>query len=482
MRATDWDPLSDPLLDRVVDGRYQIEAVIGEGGMGTVYQVRHVLLDKRFALKALRADLASDSEIAPRFIHEARAAASVSHPGLVQISDYGQLPTGQAYFVMELLEGMSLRVLLRRNGALPPARAVGIAQKIADALRAAHETGIVHRDLKPDNIHVRATRTGDEVKVVDFGLAKIMGKSPLTQSGVVFGTPHYMSPEQAQGNPVDPRSDIYALGVVLFEMLTGRVPFEADTYMGVLTKHIYMKPPAPSQRVTLGAAGEVLDDIVLTCLHKQPERRFQSMAEVVARIEEIPAHVLPGLEPAQPNSSAAFASEILEPETLALRPRSSHLKWAAGALLTVTCAGLGAWLVPKWFAEPAEPISDTAPTSIEGVQPATEFRRAAAGEQNEAGERQSSAIERQSAAQKQSAAPVASPATASQPFDGISAPSARDAEAQAQDSSAEPAAARGTAAPTARPVTRKVSAKAGQRPVRSKVAISEIVDPWAKTR
>lgn len=294
VRAVDWDPSGDPLLDRVVDGRYQVEAVIGEGGMGTVYRIRHVLLGKRLALKALRADLATDGEIAERFIHEARTAASVSHPGLVQISDFGTLPTGQAYFVMELLEGLSLSALLRRYGALSPLRASRIAGQIADAVDVAHVAGIVHRDLKPDNIHLRVTDAGDEVKVVDFGLARVAGSARLTRTGIVFGTPHYMSPEQASGETLDARTDVYALGVVLYEMLTGRVPFEADTYMGVLTQHIYMKPPSISERLGRPAGIETLEALVLRCLEKSPARRPISMKELSAALAALPSEELQG--------------------------------------------------------------------------------------------------------------------------------------------------------------------------------------------
>jgi serine/threonine-protein kinase len=222
-------------------------SVIGEGGMGTVYEVRHRALGKRFALKALRKDLALDAEIAARFIQEARTAAAVSHPGLVEITDFGRLESGQVYFVMELLEGTSLAALLRNGGPLPAARGLAIVRQLVHALKAAHDASIVHRDLKPDNIHIgRGDNDTDRVKIVDFGLAKVVGSSKLTRAGMVFGTPHYMSPEQAAGETVDHRADIYALGIVMYEMFTGKVPFEADSYMGVLTKHMYMTPAPPS--------------------------------------------------------------------------------------------------------------------------------------------------------------------------------------------------------------------------------------------
>jgi serine/threonine protein kinase len=296
VRALDWDPSGDPLIDSVVDGRYRIEAVIGQGGMGTVYRVRHVLLDKLLALKALRADLASDPEIADRFIHEARTAASVSHPDLVQISDFGTLPSGQAYFVMDLLQGVPLSALLRRYGALSPRRAVRLIHKTAAAVQAAHDAGIVHRDLKPDNVHVRVLEGDDEIKIVDFGLARVVGSHRRTRAGVVFGTPYYMSPEQASGENIGPQSDVYSLGIVFYELLTGRVPFEADTYMGVLTQHIYMKPLPLGERLGKVLDVGALEAIVLRCLEKQPGRRFGSMNELIAALDALDIESLP-LEP-----------------------------------------------------------------------------------------------------------------------------------------------------------------------------------------
>lgn len=278
--APERDHRADPLLGSIVDERYEICAVIGEGGMGVVYSARHCALGKRFALKALRKDLATDGEIAARFMQEARTAASVSHPGLVEIIDFGTLPTGQPFFVMELLEGQSLSQLVRRGGPVPAGRAIDIVRQIAEALGAAHERSIVHRDLKPDNIHISAGVGGrDRVTIVDFGLAKVIGASRLTRAGMVFGTPHYMSPEQAQGDPTDHRADIYALGVVMYEMFTGRVPFEADSYMGVLTKHMFMAPTPPSQLVGIDKLG-VLEDIILRCLEKKPDHRYQTLREL----------------------------------------------------------------------------------------------------------------------------------------------------------------------------------------------------------
>ena len=203
--------------------------------MGTVYQVRHTALDRLFAMKVLRRDLARDPDLAARFMREARATASVKHPNIVAINDFGRIDGDLPYFVMENLVGQTLAHAIKTGGAIPSALGVRIVLKVAGALGAAHDGKIVHRDLKPDNVFLLglAATAGDvDVRVVDFGAALIIGASRVTRAGVVFGTPHYMSPEQASGQPVDHRADIYALGVIMYEMFTGRVPFVADTYMG----------------------------------------------------------------------------------------------------------------------------------------------------------------------------------------------------------------------------------------------------------
>lgn len=278
----------DGLLGSIVDDRYEVLAVIGEGGMGRVYRVRHRRLGRAFALKALRADLARDPILTERFIQEARTAAVVTHPNVVQINDFGTLTSGQPYFVMELLEGRTLTRILREEGPIEPGRCVTIARQIAEALAAAHAMGVIHRDLKPDNvILVRPTGAHMTVKVLDFGLAKVAVSSRLTRPGVVFGTPHYMSPEQASGEPFDHRVDIYALGIMMFEMVTGRVPFEADTYMGVLSKHMYAAPPKPREYHAPAGALPGFEEIIAGCLAKNPVDRWPSMTELARKLNTL---------------------------------------------------------------------------------------------------------------------------------------------------------------------------------------------------
>ncbi|HEX7601775.1 MAG TPA: serine/threonine-protein kinase, partial [Polyangiaceae bacterium] len=283
-----WQAPVDPLVGAVIDGRYQVEGVLGEGGMGTVYRVRHLALERALALKVLRADLAQDGELAARFLQEAQATASIKHPGIVQITDFGKLQDGRPYFVMELLAGQTLAQALRTGGPLPSALGARVAVRVAQALDAAHKAGVIHRDLKPDNIFLLGNPTqGDlETRVVDFGAAVVLGKSRLTKKGIVFGTPHYMSPEQAAGRPIDHRVDIYALGIILYEMFTGRVPFEGDTYMGVLTQHMFAQPTPPTQlKPELARDLGVLEPITLRALEKEPSARYGSMEELAAALE-----------------------------------------------------------------------------------------------------------------------------------------------------------------------------------------------------
>lgn len=336
--APGWDPARDPLLGSVIDDRYAVEGVLGEGGMGTVYQVRHTSLGRSFALKVLRRDLAEDTDLAPRFTQEAKAAASIAHPHVVQITDFGALPSGQPYFVMELVEGRPLGHIVRESGRLSAARAANIARQVAEALAAAHASGVVHRDLKPDNVQVVPSPTGDIVKVLDFGLAKVAGTSRFTRKGMVFGTPHYMSPEQAAGEPADHRVDIYALGIVLYEMLTGRLPFEADSFMGVLAKHLYELPDAPSRVAGTSGTEASLDAIVMRCLEKKPDHRYAAMGEVVLALSNVAPPQLS--EPAPPTSSEKFEGEPMtfDAGPMSARPARRPLVWlvALGA-----GAGLG---------------------------------------------------------------------------------------------------------------------------------------------
>jgi serine/threonine-protein kinase len=281
-------PPKDPLLGRVIDGRYRIESQIGEGGMGIVYLASHTVLGKKLALKVLRGDMAKDQDVVTRFIQEAQSATSIGHQNIIDISDFGRLPDGTAYFVMEYLDGQPLTDLVRQGGSVPMQDALGIIRQIAAALGAAHQRGIVHRDMKPDNVFL-IKRGGSPyfVKVLDFGIAKVGGAaSKLTKTGMVFGTPHYMAPEQAAGQSVDHRTDIYALGVIMYEMFTGKVPFDADTFMGILSKHMFEPPVPPSAQAGAPKLGAI-EDVILKALAKKPEQRYQTMEALIADLDQV---------------------------------------------------------------------------------------------------------------------------------------------------------------------------------------------------
>jgi serine/threonine-protein kinase len=288
---------SAALVGYTIDNRYKIESILGEGGMGVVYGCRHKIIDKKVAMKVLRADMARDKEVTERFLTEAKAASSIGNEHIIDISDFGLLPDGSTYFVMEYLDGQPLSKLLEGNTPVPVPRLLHIAAQLTEGLAAAHDAGIVHRDLKPDNI-VLITRGNDKdfVKILDFGIAKVSTSSAgqLTRAGSVFGTPHYMSPEQAAGAPVDHRGDIYSFGVILYELSCGKVPFDADNFMGILTQHMY-KAPVPI-RALVPAPEDVppgLEAIILKCLSKRPEQRYASMRALLVDIDKLKDGLVP---------------------------------------------------------------------------------------------------------------------------------------------------------------------------------------------
>ena len=271
--------------------RYRLLKKLGEGGMGTVYLAEHVTIKKRCAIKLLNPEFAHKSDLVERFLQEARAASMIAHENVVEITDFGAAPNGSVFFVMEMLIGEDLSETIKREAPLPWSRVAPIALQMCRALAAAHNKGIVHRDMKPENcFRVERHGNADFIKVLDFGIAKVTSDDPdgtggrLTSTGMIFGTPTYMSPEQAQGQSVDLRSDIYALGVILYELLTGKVPFSADNFMGILTKHMFDEPPAPSVAAPHADISPEVEAIVLKCLQKDRAFRFQSMEELSAAI------------------------------------------------------------------------------------------------------------------------------------------------------------------------------------------------------
>jgi len=276
---------------RVLGDRYRIISRLGQGGMGSVYLAEHVTLGKRMAVKVLRPEFSRDEELLDRFQHEARAASQIGQENIVEVFDFGHTPEGEAYFVMEALDGESLARVLHRDGPMPVARALPIFLQICRALGAAHQRGIVHRDLKPENVFVlRRTDGTDFVKVIDFGIAKGPGEPNarrLTRAGSIIGTPEYMSPEQASATSIDQRSDVYAFGVLAYETLTGRLPFDGDTPLATLMKH-QSDAPLPPRRLRPELPPEV-EEVVLRALVKRPEGRQQSMEELASDLARLAA-------------------------------------------------------------------------------------------------------------------------------------------------------------------------------------------------
>jgi len=267
----------------VVDGRYEIVGKLAEGGMGEVYRAQHVELGKQLALKVMRPELSADPEFVTRFKREAVAASQIGQQNIIDVSDFGRTSAGRFYFVMEYVDGQTLDALVREAGALPPQRAVYLVTQVARALGAAHAKGIVHRDLKPENVMV-LQRPGqpDFVKVLDFGVAKVAtrkGQPGQTAVGMVVGTPQYMAPEQAQGTAVDARSDIYALGLILYELLSGRPTFDAETSSMLIVKHVTEQPPPFPDEVS-ARVPQALQALAFQMLEKVPSARPQSMEDV----------------------------------------------------------------------------------------------------------------------------------------------------------------------------------------------------------
>lgn len=283
------DAADDELIGAVLAERYKVLEAIGEGGMGRVYRGVHVTLGKAIALKVLKGEFTGNRDLTERFFREARAASRIGHENIVDIIDFGTTPAGEAYFVMEYLNGRELEELMGELGRLPWARARGVFIQIARAMTAAHRSGVIHRDMKPSNVFLVA-RDGnpDYVKLFDFGIAKIDDMAGLTRAGMVFGTVAYMAPEQAMAEDVDNRTDIYAVGCMAFEVLTGRLPFDDRSSHKVLDMHV--EAPVPSLQATApdAAIPDAVERIVRKAMAKAPDDRFQDMAELERALLAVP--------------------------------------------------------------------------------------------------------------------------------------------------------------------------------------------------
>ncbi len=356
--ANENEEEEDGFVGRVLGGLYQVERKLGEGGMGAVYLVQHVHLRKRFAVKVLAPQVAENREAVERLHQEAIAASSIDHEHIVDIVNFDVTERDEVFIVMELLDGPSLAQVLETRGALPPERALPIAVQIAAALQAAHERDIVHRDLKPENV-ILAQKGGREVaKVLDFGISKVRSTEAeqvrITRTGQLVGTPLYMSPEQARGEKgVDHRADVYALGVMLYEMLTGTPPFDGDNYFQLLWKHGNEPPEPPRARAPDADISEELEAVILRAMAKDPAERFQSMAEFQeALLRAEPTRALP-FSPSMPGSLPSMPAPAPAPAA-DTRPSVRGKRWLGlGAALLVLGLAVAAALWPGRQANPA---------------------------------------------------------------------------------------------------------------------------------
>jgi serine/threonine-protein kinase len=363
----------DPLIGSTIDGRYIVEAQIGQGGMGFVYAARHAIIDKRVAIKVLRKEAAQDESASQRFIVEAKAASKIGHQNIVDITDFGVLPDGHAYFVMEFLDGPTLAKMQTQLGQFDPQRAIGITVQIARGLYAAHQKGIIHRDLKPENIFVLQRDGQDDIiKIVDFGIAKDKAHSKrLTQVGMVLGTPEYMSPEQATGQPTDHRVDMYALGCILYEMLTADVPFKGENSTKTLTSHVFDPVVPPTQKRPDLQTPQALEAVVMKTLAKKPQDRYADMKELMNELDRVEADLragklgpakattqLPGhLKPTEP--SALVADDDLQPARSDM-PLYLGIAAAAVVLVGMTIAAVNAKSKKPTATPPAVAVTNSA--------------------------------------------------------------------------------------------------------------------------
>jgi eukaryotic-like serine/threonine-protein kinase len=354
MTVDQQTPRIDPLLGQVLAERYRVTRKIGEGGMGSVYEAQHVVLNKSVAVKVLREKFLDRPTVAKRLVQEAQLASAIRHEHIIDITDSGATDDGRTFVVMELIEGPSLAELLRREGALTERRALAIARQVVSALGAAHARGIVHRDVKPENILLRAD--GDFVKVVDFGISKSVrpGEADevgrLTSTGVVMGTPFYMSPEQARGDEdVDHRIDVYAVGVILYECLTGEVPFRGPNYLGILQRVANDAATLPRALRPELSISEAVERVTMKAMAKVRTERYATMEALGADIDRV------------------LAGEPIDAPAAAARPRGRRFAAVAIGAALVLASGAAAaiaFVVGRHGPRPNAPAASAAPAPV----------------------------------------------------------------------------------------------------------------------
>src|SRR5829696_2293192 len=359
---------------KIIDGRYVLGESLGSGGMGEVYLAHDGVLERNVALKVLRSQYAGDEEFAERFRREARSAASLSHPNIVQVYDRGEAEDGTSYIAMEYVPGGTLKVQIGRQAPFGDRETVAVGAQIADALRAAHERGVIHRDIKPQNVLVTAS---GNLKVTDFGIARAAASSTMTRTGHILGTAHYISPEQAMGEPVGPASDLYSLGVVLYEMLTGELPFDADTPLGIAMKHVNGHPRQPKELNPTVPDG--INAITLRLLAKNPEDRYASDSELIEDLERVCAGLDPTGATTEMMPHALAATTRLNPPPPPQRLGHSKVRRRRGApvllallalLLLAALTWTGYFLLQDWRAGNAPQIGvpDLVGMSLDGAR------------------------------------------------------------------------------------------------------------------
>jgi serine/threonine-protein kinase len=331
--------VADPLIGKTVDnGEYVIVDRIGSGGMGSVYKAEQPSMNRLVAIKVLHSRFATRDDLVARFRREARAMSQLSHPNTARVYKYGALDDGAVYFVMDYLEGRNLAAEVRENGPMAAERAVHVMVQVCGALDEAHRAGIVHRDLKPENVFLtKQSGSVDFPKVLDFGLAKMsekqMGRGSMmfTQQGMVFGTPEFMSPEQAQGEPLDQRSDIYSLALILYELITGKLPFDAKTPLDMMKAHVRDAPILLSQRLPSKSFWPELEAVICKALAKKPDDRYASAAEFgeALRLCLPGSSVPPPPEAGSPKPSGSSAASVPEASAAKLPSHATPMPTSA---------------------------------------------------------------------------------------------------------------------------------------------------------
>jgi eukaryotic-like serine/threonine-protein kinase len=359
-----------------VVGEYRIDKVLGRGGMGTVYAGVQPVIEKRVAIKLLNAQFSADEGLVRRFVDEARAVNRIRHANIIDIFSFGQIADGRQYFVMEYLEGSTLAERMEK-GDLTADEMPSFLTQICDALDAAHGENIVHRDLKPENVWIVTPKRGKPfVKLLDFGIAKLLssGERSTTQTGMVMGTPHYMSPEQCHGKAIDHRTDIYAMGVMLYQLYSGRLPFSGETFAEILAKQIIDTPPPPSKYASVPPE---LDKLIMRCLSKDPAGRPQTAKELGQMLSSILAGAAARIAKAsgQPTSAttlSASAIEMRDKLTEVGGPKGRRAAIVGVAVGVVVAAVVVAVVLSGKGTPPAAPASAAAgpaPVSLPATSP-----------------------------------------------------------------------------------------------------------------